>query len=74
MITEIMTVNHIVRMWPEARTVFMRFKIDCEADGISCLDELAWWRGINLNTLLEALRQVEQARLEPVEPQEVANV
>jgi len=57
MITEAMTVNSILRAWPEARAVFRLFEIDCEADGILCLDELAWWRGIDLAVFLEALRE-----------------
>ena len=74
MITETMTVNHILRMWPEARAVLGRLKIDCEADGILCLDELCWWRGLDVEALLEALRQVQRASVGGFEKREVANV
>lgn len=74
MITETMTVNHVVRMWPEARAVFRAFKIDCEADGILCLDELCWWRGLDVAVLLEALRQVQRVGVEGLEKREMANV
>ena len=51
-ITEAMTVNSIVKIHPEVRAIFQRFKIDCGTDGISCLDELCWWRGIEVEGLL----------------------
>ena len=57
MITEAMTVNSIVKIHPEARAIFQRFKIDCGTDGISSLDELCWWRGIEVEGLLQALQE-----------------
>ena len=73
-ITETMTVNHVVRMWPEARAVFRAFKIDCEADGILCLDELCWWRGLDVAVVLEALRQAPGVAGEGFTKREMANV
>jgi hypothetical protein len=59
-ITETMTVNAILRTWPEARMVFRAFAIDCDADGSCFLDELCWWRGLDLHALVAALRQLER--------------
>lgn len=74
MITEALTVNHIVRMFPETGVVFRAFKIDCEADGISCLDELCWWRGLDVAVVLEALRQAPGVAGEGFTKREMANV
>ena len=63
MITETMTVNAILKTWPEAHAVFRAFKIDCEADGSCFLDELCWWRGLDLHVLLAALRRVEHRQV-----------
>lgn len=70
-ITETMTVNHILRMWPEARAVLGRFKIGCEADGILCLDELCWWRGLDVEAILQALQQAQHTAVEAGKPQEL---
>ena len=72
--TETMTVNHILRMWPEARAVLGRFKLGCEADGILCLDELCWWRGLDVAVVLEALRQAPGVAGEGLTKREMANV
>ena len=74
MITETMTVNHILRIRPEARAVFRAFKIDCEADGSCFLDELCWWRGLDVAVVLEALRQAPGVAGEGVTKREMANV
>lgn len=63
MITEMMTVNHILRMWPEARPVFGIFGIDREVDGSCFLDELCWWRGLDVQVLVAALRRVEHRQV-----------
>jgi len=70
-ITETMTVNHILRMWPEARAVLGRFKIDCGADGILCLDELCWWRGLDVEAILRALQQAQHTAVEAGKSQEL---
>lgn len=59
--TEEMTVNHVLRVHPEAREVFRTFQVDCDADGFHCLDELYWRRGIDVAALLRALNQAETA-------------
>jgi len=63
MITETMTVNAILRTWPEAQAVFVVFKIDCKADGSCFLDELCWRRGLDLHVLLAALHRVEHRQV-----------
>ena len=57
MITEAMSVNNIVKTHPEAQAIFQRFRIDCGTDGISYLDELCWWRGIEVEGLLQTLQE-----------------
>ncbi len=72
MITEAMTVNALLKVYPWAGLVFRTFKIDWEVDGSYSLDELCWWRGIDLNALVAALRQ--HVALERVETLEMATV
>mgnify|MGYP001603036910 FL=1 len=57
LITETMTVNHILRIHPKARGIFLAFKVDGEGDGLHCLDELYWRRGIDVAALLRQLNQ-----------------
>jgi len=57
LITEAMTVNHILHVHPKARGIFRAFKVDCECDGLHCLDELYWRRGIDVAALLRRLNQ-----------------
>jgi iron-sulfur cluster repair protein YtfE (RIC family) len=57
LITETMTVNHILHLHPKARGIFRAFKVDCECDGLHCLDELYWRRGIDVTALLRQLNQ-----------------
>lgn len=71
MITETMTVNAILRAWPEARAVFRLFEIDCGADGSDFLDELCWWRGLDVAALLRALQQAQHTAVEAGKPQEL---
>ena len=56
-ITQEMTVNHVLRAHPDTRAIFEAFHVDCEMDGLSCLDELYWRRGADLQALLQALNQ-----------------
>jgi len=50
-----MTVNHVLKVHPKAREIFQAFRIDCDADGCHCLDELTWRRGIDVEALLQTL-------------------
>ena len=59
-ITEAMTVNHVLKTHPRAREIFQAFQIDCDADGLHCLDELYWRRGIDVQTLLHVLNKSER--------------
>ena len=72
MITEAMTVNALLKLYPWAGLVFRTFKIDWEVDGSDYLDELCWRRGIDLNALLAALRQ--HVTVERAETPEMATV
>ena len=60
-ITPEMTVNHVLRVRPEARAIFERFQVDWEVDGHHCLDELYWRRGVDGEALLQALNQSTKA-------------
>jgi iron-sulfur cluster repair protein YtfE (RIC family) len=53
--TQAMTVNHVLKVHPKAREIFRQFHIDPESDGCHCLDELRWRRGIDVEQLLSAL-------------------
>ena len=57
LITETMTVNHVLYMHPQAWEIFQAFKIDPAYDGLHCLDELYWRRGIDVAALLRALNR-----------------
>ena len=57
LITETMTVNHILRLHPKVRGIFRAFKVDCECDGLHGLDELYWRRGLDVAALLRQLNQ-----------------
>ena len=52
-----MTVNHVLHLYPNALAIFQAFQIDCDADGLHCLDELYWRRGIEVEALLESLNR-----------------
>lgn len=56
LITEGMSANAIVRTYPETAQVLERHGICCGIDGCDCLDELAWRRGLDVDTLLAELR------------------
>ena len=51
-----MTVNHVLRIHPLARTIFQAFHINCDVEGCHCLDELRWRNGVDVDTLLLTLR------------------
>ena len=50
-----MTVNHVLKVHPNARPILEAFHVHCETDGLDCLDELEWYRGIDVAALLEVL-------------------
>jgi hypothetical protein len=50
-----MTVNRIVQEFPDARRVFERLFINVPAEGCTCLDEVAWRHGLEVEELLDAL-------------------
>jgi len=56
-ITETMTVNHVLHVHPQTREVFRAFKVNWEADGCHCLDELCWRRGVDVAALLRELNR-----------------
>lgn len=55
LITETMTVNHVLKVHSKARNIFQTFHVDCEVEGCHCLDELYWRRGIDVTGLLRVL-------------------
>ena len=59
LITESMTVNHVLKIHPRAQEIFRTFQVDVEADGCHCLDELYWRRGVDAAALLDALNYPE---------------
>ena len=54
---ECMTVNHVVREYPQTKTVFERLFISPLRDGCTCLDEVAWRHGIEGEELVAQLEQ-----------------
>ena len=52
-----MTVNHVLKIHPRAREIFVMFHVDCEIEGLHCLDELPWRRGIDVAALLHELNK-----------------
>ena len=74
MITERMTVNYVVRVHPGAQAIFLAFNIDRTVDGDCFLDELCWWRGLDVAVVLEALRQAPGVAGEGLTKREMANV
>lgn len=56
-ITSDLTVNHVLRDYPATREIFRAFGVEPILDGLHCLDELYWRRGIEIEGLLDALNQ-----------------
>jgi len=71
MITERMTVNYVVRAHPGAQAIFQTFNIDWTVDGDCFLDELCWWRGLDVEAILRALQQVQHTAVEARKSQEL---
>ena len=57
LITEDMTINRVLHLYPTARNVFKAFQVDCEVEGLHGLDELHWRRGVDVSALLRVLNQ-----------------
>ncbi|MBI4003789.1 MAG: hemerythrin domain-containing protein [Candidatus Omnitrophica bacterium] len=55
---ETMTVNRVMQQYPQARGVFERLFVNVPYEGCTCLDEVAWRRGLESRELLERLEQV----------------
>ncbi len=60
-----MTVNRVLHEHPETKAVFDRLSISSPIEGCECLDEVAWYRGMESRELLEQLRRVIDATTEP---------
>ncbi|HEX9780526.1 MAG TPA: hemerythrin domain-containing protein [bacterium] len=54
-VDERMTVNRVLRAYPEAAGVFRRMFINIQDEGLVCLDEVAWRHGIDCRTLIREL-------------------
>ncbi len=64
-ITELMTVNYILRCYPRTRAVFDQLYVDPSAEGTDCLDEVAWRRGVAASSLIDRLSRIAQ----PIDPE-----
>lgn len=53
----VMTVNRVVREFPNARVALERLHIDVSCEGSRCLDEVAWFHGMDSRELLQALER-----------------
>lgn len=58
LLDEAMTVNRVLQEHPTTRPVFERLFIHIPHEGSTCLDEVAWRRGLESRELLERLEQV----------------
>jgi iron-sulfur cluster repair protein YtfE (RIC family) len=58
MITEGMTVNHILRFHPAALAVLRRFHLDADWAGTEPLEQAAWYRAVHVEEIVEALNRV----------------
>jgi len=64
MTTETMTVNGVVRCQPDVQPIFKTFWIDWTVDGDCFLDELCWWRGLDVEAILRALQQARHTAVD----------
>ena len=55
---EVMTVNRVVQTFPSTRAVFAQLFINIPIEGSTCLDEVAWRHGLELQDLLCQLETV----------------
>lgn len=58
MITEDMTVNHILHEHPEAHSILRRFHLDTDWAGPEPLEQAAWYRGVHVEEIVEALNRI----------------
>lgn len=61
LITEQMSANAVMKVFPATRAVFEKYGIRCGCNGCDCLDELAWRRGLEPHALVEELRRATEA-------------
>lgn len=54
-VEQTMTVNRVIRAYPQTKPLFERFFIDVRMEGVDCLDEVAWRHGVEAARLLQAL-------------------
>ena len=54
---EEMTVKHVLHTYPQTKPLFHRLFINVSYEGYDCLDEVAWRRGMESQTLLELLEK-----------------
>ncbi|MBI2093367.1 MAG: hypothetical protein HYT88_01390 [Candidatus Omnitrophica bacterium] len=59
------TVNHLLRVHPDSRAIFDFFHIDPQKDGDFSLEEVAWYRGLDEETLRFVLVQSLGQKLPP---------
>jgi iron-sulfur cluster repair protein YtfE (RIC family) len=55
---ETMTLNQVVQQCPKTRSLFERFFINMSIEGSSCLDEVAWRHGMDVQDLLKPLEEL----------------
>lgn len=56
-ISETMSVNEILRRYPQTEPVFDRLRVDRLREGYESVDELAWGHGMDVSQVIEQLRQ-----------------
>lgn len=60
-VDETMTVNRIIRMFPQTKRVFECHCVDCSREGADFLDEVAWRHAVPVKDLLHELRRATHA-------------
>ena len=57
-LSETMTINRVLRDYPETKPVFSRFFINSHVEGCDFLDEVAWRHGMESRELLDHLERM----------------
>ena len=58
MVTKEMTVNRILHECPTARAILRRFRLDADWAGPEPLEQAAWYQGVRIEEIVEALNRV----------------
>jgi hypothetical protein len=55
-----MSVNAVLRRYPQTEPVFERFQVNRWREGSETLEELAWWHGVDVSRVLDELLRAAQ--------------